>query len=113
MPARADKLLALCPMRSATNIHPIHRTRHICNKCKGRVYWSKIERIRADGAYDWYLDVWCFCLEGPGKEIEEDCHNIHRQMACDEIHRQQNEQFEALLGPELAQYFHDAVGGSR
>lgn len=63
--------------------------------------------------YNWYLDVHCFCGEVKDKDIVEECYHIHKQMVCDEIHAQQNETLEQILGLDLATAFHDAVGGSR
>jgi hypothetical protein len=101
--------------------HPIIRTRHICKKCMGRIWWAFVpveahwQIIKGENVfvpYDWYLDVHCFCGDVTDKEIIEDCYMQHKRMISDEIHRQQNEAFSASLGPALAEHIHKLNGGS-
>jgi len=102
-------------------ITPIHFTGYTCKECGGRIKWAFIpveahwkveDNDRVWVPYNWYLDVYCFCGEVKNKAIVEECYNEHRQLACDEIHRQQNERLEAVLGIELAGHIHDLNGGS-
>ncbi len=103
-------------------ITPIYYSQHKCKECGGRIWWAfipvdahwqEINGRQVWVGYDWHLDVYCFCGEVTDEAIIEDCYNEHRRMVCDEIHRQQNEAFDAFLGLPLHGYFHEAAGGSR
>lgn len=103
------------------NINPIHFTTRVCKKCLGRIkwvfvpieaHWKNVDGEQVWVPYNWYLDVHCFCGEVKDKDIVEECYNAHRKMACEEIHRLQNDRLEQLLGIELADHIHNLNGGS-